>query len=197
MRLSRLCMAILLAAGAAAVATGDASTKKFNWNPVNGAQDTDVSDGTIVVSQVEFDLGSTIKGTPIRKSSAKVKVRIDNNGQSDEEVGVAIVVFDAEGNVVAAGSNGTKWGYLNKGARTYYDIDFPYVYRNLDKAASFVVTLETRGKGSKKTKYTTETTTTTTSETPPPATPEPKAEAAPPPAAKSPTVKTEDLKPNR
>jgi hypothetical protein len=50
-----------------------------------------------------------MKGTPIRKSSADVRVRIDNNGLSDEEVGVAVVVFDAEGNVVAAGSNGTKW----------------------------------------------------------------------------------------
>jgi hypothetical protein len=66
---------------------------------------------------------------------------------TDEEVGVAVVVFDAEGNVVAAGSNGTKWGYLNKGDRTYYDIDFPYVYRRLDNAASFMVTLETKPKG--------------------------------------------------
>jgi hypothetical protein len=198
MRLSRLFMGVLLSAGVASVAAGDASTKKFNWNPVNGAQDTDVSDGTIVVSQVQFDLGSTMKGTPIRKSSAKAKVRIDNNGQTDEEVGVAVVVFDAEGNVVAAGSNGTKWGYLGKGDRTYYDIDFPYVYRNLDKAASFVVTLETRGKGSsKKTKYTSETTTTTTSEAAPAPEAAPKAEAAPPPPQAKATVKTEDLKPNR
>ena len=197
MRLSKLFMGVLLAVGAAAVASGDASTKKFNWNPINGAQDTDVSDGTIVVSQVEFDLGSTLKGTPIRKSSAKVKVRIDNNGQTDEEVGVAVVVFDAEGNVVAAGSNGTKWGYLGKGDRTYYDIDFPYVYRRLDKAASFVVTLETRGKGSsKKSKYTSTTTTTTTSEAEPAPAPETKAEPAPPPQ-KNVTVKTEELKPNR
>jgi hypothetical protein len=200
MRLTKLFAFVLLGAGLAAAAAGEAATKKFNWNPINGAQDTDVTDGTIVVSQVEFDLGSTIKGTPIRKSSAKAKVRIDNNGQSDEEVGVAVVVFDAEGNVVAAGSNGTKWGYLSKGDRTYYDIDFPYVYRRLDKAASFVVTLETRGKGSsKKNKYTTETTTTTTttSEAQPAPAPEPRAEAeAAPPPQKNATVKTEDLKPN-
>jgi hypothetical protein len=207
MRLSGLFMGVLLSAGVAAVAAGDASTKKFNWNPINGAQDTDVTDGTIVVSQVEFDLGSTMKGTPIRKSSAKVKVRIDNNGQTDQEVGVAVVVFDAEGNVVAAGSNGTKWGYLGKGDRTYYDIDFPYVYRNLDKAANFVVTLETRGKtASKKSKYTSTTTTTTTSETETAPAPQPQpqqknaaaatAETAPTPAQKNATVKSEDLKPN-
>ena len=106
------------------------------------------------MGQVVFDLGSTLKGTPLRKSSAKVRVRIDNNSETDEEVGVAVVVFDAEGNVVAAGSNGTKWGYLNKGARTYYDIDFPYVYRRLDDAANFIVTLETRAKGTKSSKPT-------------------------------------------
>ena len=74
-------------------------------------------------------------------------MRIDNNGFIDEEVGVAVVVFDDEGNVVATGSGGTKWGYLNKGDRTYYTIDFPYVYRNLDRAKTFIVTLETKEKG--------------------------------------------------
>ena len=108
------------------------------------------------MGQVVFDMGSTLKGTPLRKSSANVRVRIDNNSDVDEEVGVAVVVFDAEGNVVAAGSNGTKWGYLNKGARTYYDIDFPYVYRRLDNAANFIVTLETRAKPAKGSKPTSE-----------------------------------------
>src|SRR4051812_5599120 len=189
MRLSKLFVGVLVGAGLAALAAADAATKKFDWNPIDGAQETNVSEGTIVVSQVAFDLGSTLKGTPIRKSSAKVKVRIDNNGQSDEEVGVAIVVFDSEGNVVAAGSNGTKWGYLNKGARTYYDIDFPYVYRRLDKAASFVVTLETRGKGSsKKEKYTSPPST----ETEPPVS----SKSEPAPAPPNNAVKTESLTPN-
>ena len=53
MRFSRLLMGALVAVGLTGAASGDASTKKFNWNPINGAQDTDVSDGTIVVSQVE------------------------------------------------------------------------------------------------------------------------------------------------
>jgi hypothetical protein len=77
-------------------------------------------------------------------------------------------------------------GYLNKGDRTYYSIDFPYVYRRLDKAASFMITIETKGKGSKSTKtykttsttanpegttttdMTTKVTTETTSNAPPP-----------------------------
>ncbi len=186
MRFHKLALVGVLAAGISAAASADAASKKYEWTPVNGIQETDVRDGDIVVSQVQFNLGSTMKGTPIRKSSADVRVRIDNNGQSDEEVGVAVVVFDAEGNVVAAGSNGTKWGYLNKGDRTYYSIDFPYVYRRLDKAASFMITIETKGKGSKSSKtykststtsspdgstttdVTTKVTTETTSSAPPP-----------------------------
>jgi hypothetical protein len=169
MRFHRVALVGLLAAGVSAAASADAASRKYDWNPVNGIQETDVRDGDIVVSQVQFNLGSTLKGTPIRKSSADVKVRIDNNGTADEEVGVAVVVFDAEGNVVAAGSNGTKWGYLNKGDRTYYAIDFPYVYRRLDKAASFLVTVETRSKGKNSTSKTYKTTTNSTTETDAPA----------------------------
>jgi hypothetical protein len=148
----RISLAVALAAALAVPASAQVATKKFPWQPIGGAQNIEVTTEDVVVGQVVFDLGSTMKGTPIRKSSAKVRVRIDNNSSTDEEVGVAVVVFDAEGNVVAAGSNGTKWGYLNKGDRTYYDIDFPYVYRRLDDAASFMVTLETKPKAAKKSK---------------------------------------------
>ena len=162
MRLGRLTSAVLLAGLASAPLFGQAVTKKFEFSPINGVQDVNVQNGEIVVSQVTFNNGGTLKGTPIRKSSADVRVRIDNNGLADQQVGVAVVVFDAEGNVVGAGSNGTKWGYLNKGDRTYYNIDFPYVYRRLDQAASFIVTIETQSKSNKGTKTATTTTTTTT-----------------------------------
>jgi hypothetical protein len=150
MRVRRLSLAFLLTAGCAAAALADVATKKYDWQPVGGQQDIEVAAGKIVVSHLEFDNGSTLKGTPIRRSTAKVKVRVDNNGDVDEEVGVAVVVFDAEGNVVAAGSNGTKWGYLNKGDRVYYTIDFAYMYRRLDQAANFLVTVETKEKGTRR-----------------------------------------------
>ena len=150
----RFALAVALAAALAVPASAQVATKKFPWQPIGGAQNIDVTTEDVVVGQVVFDLGSTMKGTPIRKSSAKVRVRIDNNSMTDEEVGIAVVVFDTERTVVAAGSNGTKWGYLNKGDRTYYDIDFPYVYRRLDEAASFMVTLETKAKAAKKSKST-------------------------------------------
>ncbi len=157
MRFGRLASALALAGVFAAPLAGEVATKKFEWAPINGVQEINIQAGEIVIGQVVFNVGSTLKGTPLRKSSADVRVRIDNNGLTDQQVGVAVVVFDAEGNVVAAGSNGTKWGYLTKGDRTYYAIDFPYVYRRLDQAASFLVTIETQGKSSKPSKSSTKT----------------------------------------
>lgn len=171
MRFGRLVSAIALAGVLAAPVYGEVATKKFDWAPINGVQDINIQAGDIVIGQVVFNTGSTLKGTPLRKSSADVRVRIDNNGLTDQQVGVAVVVFDAEGNVVAAGSNGTKWGYLNKGDRTYYTIDFPYVYRRLEQAATFLVTIETQGKSSKPSKSSSSSSSTVESE--PLATPTP------------------------
>lgn len=161
MRLGRLVSVVILAGIVAAPLIGEVATKKFDWAPINGVQEINLQDGEIVIGQVVFNTGSTLKGTPLRKSSADVRVRIDNNGLTDQQVGVAVVVFDAEGNVVAAGSNGTKWGYLTKGDRTYYTIDFPYVYRRLDQAASFMVTIETMGKNVKTSKSSSKSSSTT------------------------------------
>jgi hypothetical protein len=140
---------LLLGAALAMPLAADQGSKRFDWSPVSGVQDIDVEVQRIKVNQITFDLGSTLKGTPVRKSSANAVLRVDNNGFIDAEVGVAVVVFDAEGNVVATGSGGTQWGYLNKGDRDYYKVHFPYVYRNFDKAKSFLITLETREKGRK------------------------------------------------
>ncbi|HSS44018.1 MAG TPA: hypothetical protein VLO07_01660 [Thermoanaerobaculia bacterium] len=125
----------------------DQVTSKFDWQPIHGIQEVHAEAGRIVISQIEFDLGGTLEATPVRRSSAKAVVRVDNNGWSDQEVGIAVVVFDADGNVVATGSGGTKWGYLNKGDRAYYTVSFPYMYRNFERAKTFLLTLETKSKG--------------------------------------------------
>jgi hypothetical protein len=137
---------VLAAFGCAASLSADVVTQKFDWKPVNGIQEVKVETARVVISQLDFDLGSTLEKTPIRRSSAKVVARVDNNGWLDQEVGIAVVVFDAEGNVVAAGSGGTKWGFLNKEERDRYTIFFPYMYRRFEKASSILVTLETKEK---------------------------------------------------
>ena len=78
-----------------------------------------------------------------KAGDAGAKVRVDNNGYTSAEVGIAIVLWDAERNIVGAGSGGTKVGFLTKGSRDTHQVQFDYVYRNLDKAKTFTITLET------------------------------------------------------
>ena len=133
-----LVLSVLLVAGAA---RGDISTKKFDWAPVNGVQQVDFQWNGLSVAQIEWNLGNRVK--PLDVSTASATVRLDNNSKTDMVVGIAIAVFDESGNLVAAGSGGNKLGHLNKGDRDEFRIAFPYVYRNLPSAKTFLITLET------------------------------------------------------
>jgi hypothetical protein len=136
--------------GFAAVLSAQVATQKYDWKPENGVQYVHVEVNHIVLSQLVFDLGTKLK--PLRSSTAHAVAQVDNNGFIPAEVGVAIAIFDKDGNLVAAGSGGVKVGYLSKGERDTFTIKFPYVYRNLDKAATFTATLETYEKPAKPTK---------------------------------------------
>ena len=120
-------------------------TKRFDWSPVNGIQRLEFDWNDIDISQITFDLGDTVK--PLRFSSAKAIVRVDNNSARDQEVGVAMAIFDDEDTMVAAGSGGIKVGDLDKGERDTFTIRFPYVYRNLKGAKYFLLTVETKPTG--------------------------------------------------
>jgi hypothetical protein len=132
---------ILLAAALASPLGAQQVTKKFDYAPINGVQDLKFELDKVGLNQITFKPGKSL-GVGIRKSDAAADVRVDNNGAVDKIVGVAVVMFDAEGNVVAAGSSGTHVGYLKAGERDTARIEFPYVFRHMDKAKSFVVTME-------------------------------------------------------
>ncbi len=125
--------------------TAEIVTKKYNWSPVNGVQRLEFDWNDIDISQIQLDLGDTVK--PLRFSSAKAVVRVDNNSARDQEVGVAMAIFDDAGTMLAAGSGGIKVGDLDKGERDTFTIRFPYVYRNLRGASYFLLTVETKPTG--------------------------------------------------
>jgi hypothetical protein len=132
---------LLVLAGLTSPLTAQQVTRKFEYEPVNGAQDLRIELDKVVMNQITFKLGKSFGG-PIRKSDASAEVRVDNNGPKDQIVGIAVVVMDGDGNVVAAGSGGTRWGHLNAGERDTSRIAFPFVFRNMDKAKTFIVTME-------------------------------------------------------
>jgi hypothetical protein len=139
---------MFLVAGLASPLSAEIITKKFDWQPVGGIQKTDMQTADMAISEIRFDLGDTLP--PIRRSTAKAVVRVDNNSSIDQEVGVAVAVFDGDGNLIGAGNGGNKVGELNKGEREEFTVPFSYVYRNLRNAKSFLVTLETKPKGKAK-----------------------------------------------
>jgi hypothetical protein len=120
-------------------------TQKFNWSPVNGIQRLAFDWNDIAISQIQFDLGDTIK--PLKTSSAKAIVRVDNNSARDQEVGIAIALFDEDGTMLAAGSGGIKVGDLDRGERDTFTVRFPYVYRNIKNTKYFYLTVETKPTG--------------------------------------------------
>jgi hypothetical protein len=120
-------------------------TQKFNWSPVDGIQRLHFDWNDIAISQITFDLGNTIK--PLKTSTAKATVRVDNNSARDQEVGVAIAIFDEAGTMLAAGSGGIKVGDLDRGERDTFTVRFPYVYRNIKDAKYFYLTVETKPTG--------------------------------------------------
>jgi hypothetical protein len=77
-------------------------------------------------------------------STARAHVRVDNDSTVDVVPGVAVAVFDEENHLIAAGEGGVKVGDLNKGARDDFTVTFSYVFRNLDKAKYFYLTVETK-----------------------------------------------------
>jgi hypothetical protein len=124
------------------------TTQKFNWSPANGIQRLRFDWNEISISEIRWDMGDTFK--PFRVSSTKAVVRVDNNSARDQEVGVALAVFDADGTMLAAGSGGIKMGDLDKGERDTFTVRFPYVYRNLKNASYFYLTVETKPTGKQK-----------------------------------------------
>jgi hypothetical protein len=139
-KLSPVLLAAALASLAAS-ASAQQATRKFDYAPVNGVQDVKFELDKVILNQITFKPGKAL-GAGLRKSDAAADVRVDNNGPGDKIVGVALVMFDADGNVVAAGSSGTHVGYLKAGERDIARIEFPYVFRHMDKAKTFVVTME-------------------------------------------------------
>jgi len=138
---------LLFAAAAllAAPLSAEQVTKKFDYKPVDSIQDIRLSLDRIKINQIVFHLAREV-GAGLRRSTSEAVVRIDNDGQTPVAVGVAVAVMDEEGNLVAAGSGGTRVGWLLGGERDAAAIRFPFVFRNLAKARTFIITMEVEPK---------------------------------------------------
>jgi hypothetical protein len=125
----------------AAPLSAQQATKKFDYKPVDGIQPISLAIDQVKVSQIVFKPGKAAGG-PVRRSEAECVLRIDNDGPVAMQTAVAVALFDEAGNLVAAGSGGTRAGWVAAGEHDASAIRFPFVYRNMEKAKTFLVTLE-------------------------------------------------------
>ena len=146
MRIQRSALGLAIALALSFPALAGQATKKFDIPAGSKTVAVDVAVDDVRVNQVTLEVETVGSSNPLRKSGSEAKVRMDNNGSTEVEAGVALVLTDAEGNVVGAASCGTKVGWLKAGERDTCTADFGYVFRNLQNAKSLTVTLETRAK---------------------------------------------------
>jgi hypothetical protein len=139
--MTKLWMAVGLMLTAAPL-LGQQATQKFEYRPVHQVQEVGFQLEKIWVRRVSFRPGAP----PPHRAVPEAVVRIENESDAAAAVGVAIVLFDADGNIVAAGAGGTRVGWLAAGERDTSIIRFPYVFRNLDKARTFTMTMEIQKK---------------------------------------------------
>ena len=130
-----------VAACLAAPLSAQQATKKFDYKPVDGIQPINLAIDQVKVSQIVFKPGKAAGG-PVRRSDAECVLRIENDGPVAMQTAVAVALFDEAGNLVAAGSGGTRAGWVAAGEHDASAIRFPFVYRNMEKAKTFLVTLE-------------------------------------------------------
>ena len=134
-----------LVLGGTAPALAQQATKTFEYKPVDSIQDIRLSLDKVRINQIVFKIGPPAAAGG-RRSTTEAVLRIDNESLLPVAVGVAVSVMDEAGNIVAAGSGGPRAGWLKPGERGAASIKFPYVYRNLAKAKTFVVTMEVEPK---------------------------------------------------
>ncbi len=142
--------ALVAAAGLAVSVSVSAQqrTRTFDYKPVDGIQAIQLGLDEVKVDQIVFRTAKDVGTGPRQRSNSETVVRVENASQGPVAVGVAVVAMDEGGNIVAAGSGGTRAGWLAPGGRESVAIRFPYVYRNLAKAKKFTLTIEVEPKTS-------------------------------------------------
>jgi hypothetical protein len=141
----------LVAAAGLAVSVSLAAqqrTKTFDYKPVDGIQSIQLALDEVTVDQIVFRTAKDVATGPRLRSNSEAVLRLGNASPGPVAVGIAVVALDEGGNIVAAGSGGTRAGWLLPGGRESVAIRFPYVYRNLAKARKFTLTIEVEPKPS-------------------------------------------------
>ena len=123
---------------------GATTSKKYVFKPgVTLEIGADMGDG-VRLDTVQFDLPDGSGGRMRLSGVPRADVSIANGGPEPIRVGIAIAVFDADGNLVAVGSSGSKLLSIKSQRVSYYTLSFDHVNNRIHEGATFQITVETK-----------------------------------------------------
>lgn len=128
-------LALILSAGPAGAATVSRKYKLERNKPLT----LDLSASGVRAEKVTFEFPSSV----LRFQTAnKARVVVANEGSSRVRVGLAIALFDSEGNLVGAGTGGNKGGKVGPTESEEFSVFFYYVSEQIESAAIFQISME-------------------------------------------------------
>ena len=130
---------LLLFAAAAATPCGAATVSKKYQLEKNRPVSLELSAGQVRVEQVLFEFPASVLRV---ETAGKARVTVVNGAAGKVRVGLALALFDEEGNLVAAGAGGNKGGQVAPGEKAEFSVFFYYVTERILSATSFQITLE-------------------------------------------------------
>ena len=90
---------------------------------------------------IRFEWPSTMMGV---KTGYKSNVKLINNSTRQVRIGLAVVLYDRDGQPIGAGTTGTKLGTIDPGDSAQFGVDFNHVTERLEQSDQFSLVLETR-----------------------------------------------------
>ena len=138
-----LCAAgsLWLLAALLAPPSGAATVSKKFVLEKNRPVSLELAAGQVRAEQVLFEFPASVLRV---ETAGKARITVVNGSAAKVRVGLAVALFDAEGNLVGAGAGGNKGGQVAPGEKAEFSVFFYYVTEQILSATSFQITLETR-----------------------------------------------------
>lgn len=136
--LAAAALAIAGTALAPALAEGNSARYKFEGNKWLSL---DLAVGDVRLDVIKFEWPATLMRV---KTGYKATVKVTNGSSAQARIGLAVVLYDADGKLVGAGTAGTTLGTIDPGDSAQFTIDFDHVTERLEQASQFQIALETR-----------------------------------------------------
>jgi hypothetical protein len=141
MRLLRAAGAFLILSALLAPPSGAATVSKKFVLEKNRPVSLDLAAGQVRAEQVLFEFPSSVLRV---ETAGKARITVVNGSAAKVRVGLAVALFDPEGNLVGAGAGGNKGGQVAPGEKAEFSVFFYYVTEQILSATAFQITLEAR-----------------------------------------------------